>query len=303
MEKRPNDEIVFSELLKDPKRLFGLSYIYFLVIGLVLGIYFMLSFNVITRNVIMPVVNVDSAAAVTDIPMVRSSVVPPVDVLKASVPSKEAVAKGQSLFKANCVSCHGEAGLGDGPTAATLNPKPRNFHASVGWKNGRKISNMYKTLQEGIPGSAMASYSYMPPEDRFDLIQYVRTFASDFPTDSKQDLEQLEKTYHLSEGTVTPAQIPIRVAIQKIAAEHRNDTAKASERFAAAWTSDTPGARLLRHIVADPKRAAAGIALLEGRSGEEAMRAVAADPAAFGMHASAALLSPGEWNAAIGAAR
>jgi len=37
-------------------------------------------------------------------------------------------AAGKDLFvKTNCNSCHGLTGMGDGPVAAALDPKPRNY--------------------------------------------------------------------------------------------------------------------------------------------------------------------------------
>src|SRR4029078_5597917 len=37
------------------------------------------------------------------------------------------LAVGQKLFAANCVSCHGNSGKGDGVAAAGLTPHPTNF--------------------------------------------------------------------------------------------------------------------------------------------------------------------------------
>lgn len=36
-------------------------------------------------------------------------------------------AAGKDPFVANCASCHGESGKGDGPVGAALNPRPRDF--------------------------------------------------------------------------------------------------------------------------------------------------------------------------------
>jgi mono/diheme cytochrome c family protein len=52
---------------------------------------------------------------------------PPVDPATVMTANPKLLARGEVLFKQNCTSCHGDAGRGDGPAAATLNPKPRNF--------------------------------------------------------------------------------------------------------------------------------------------------------------------------------
>ena len=123
---------------------------------------------------------VDTIYVPKDLAFVKGSITPPVDVNKEVNPTPEMIAKGKTLFSTTCTSCHGPEGYGDGVAGATLNPKPRNFHELTGWKNGPKIASMYKTLQEGIPGSAMASFSILPPEDRFNTIHYLCTFLVDW---------------------------------------------------------------------------------------------------------------------------
>ena len=38
-----------------------------------------------------------------------------------------AAQKGQMLYSKLCWTCHGKNGKGDGPAAANLNPKPKDF--------------------------------------------------------------------------------------------------------------------------------------------------------------------------------
>ncbi len=93
------------------------------------------------------------------------------------VSNPEVVAKGQALFKTNCVLCHGEKGLGDGPAGQSLNPKPRNYSDGK-WKQGNSILAIFKTISKGVPGSSMAPYEgLLGEEDRWAVAQFVRSIA------------------------------------------------------------------------------------------------------------------------------
>lgn len=107
-------------------------------------------------------------------------------------PSEETVEKGKTLFMNDCVACHGANGEGDGPAAAALKPKPRDFHSPKGWINGRTASGIFKTLAHGIPGSAMPPFSTISVKDRLDIISYIRSFKG-FPKETKADIQLLTK--------------------------------------------------------------------------------------------------------------
>jgi cbb3-type cytochrome c oxidase subunit III len=53
-------------------------------------------------------------------------------------------AKGKEVFTANCASCHGPEGKGDGPAGAALNPKPADFS-----KSASDQATILKTITEG----------------------------------------------------------------------------------------------------------------------------------------------------------
>ena len=158
----------------------------------------------------------DSTGQTADLPMIKGTLSPPTEVMKYISSTPEMVEKGKSIFTMNCVSCHGEQGKGDGVAGASLNPKPRNFHDLNGWTNGPSITMMYKTLQEGITSRGMASYANLPPEDRLNLIMYIRSFLPDYPPVTQVQLDSIDVTYSLTKGVKMPNQIPVKLAMDKI---------------------------------------------------------------------------------------
>ena len=293
------DEIDFLELLKNPIRLFGLTYIYFLVVAGFLGTYYLWNMNDVSKNGIVPVVIKDSTQFVQDISMQRGALIPPVNVAEVGKTSKALVDKGANLFKANCASCHGDNGMGDGPSSATMTIKPRNFHSAEGWKNGRKISNIYKTLQEGIVQTGMQSFNYLPAEDRFAIIHFVRTFANDFPVDSLSELMDLEKTYNLSKGSQLPPRIPVRLAMLKIEEEAQGD----SDYVAGINTSlnaakhDDLGSVLAHRLCVNNTKIAAALYSFKDKNVDEFIRIVSIDPVTLGFKSEVTRLSREEWSA------
>jgi mono/diheme cytochrome c family protein len=282
MEKKPElkAEIDFKDLLRKPSKLFGYSYIYFIVILGGLGYLYVDNLTVIGKNSVSPVVLKDSSAFVQDIAMQSARVLPPVDVMKVSISSPELLQKGKELFKANCSSCHGDNGEGNGSASATLNPKPRNFHSLQGWTNGSKISHIYKTLQEGITKNGMASFSYLPPADRFALIHYVRSFATGHPVDTPQELQGLETAYQLSKGSNTPGQIPIQVAEKNVVAESSPSVTRIAELAASIKAgSGNSGEELFVRLAKD-KRKALTVLVQGAASGnvDQFIKVVSTDP-------------------------
>ena len=138
-----------------------------------------------------------------------------VDVAALIKPTPELIGKGQTIFAQQCVTCHGANGKGDGPAAAALNPKPRNFTQNEGWKNGRMISGVFKTLTDGIPGTPMPPFSGLAAADRFAVVHYVRSLMTNPPADEAGAVETLAKGL----GGPTKPRISIDAAMDKVSKE------------------------------------------------------------------------------------
>jgi mono/diheme cytochrome c family protein len=94
--------------------------------------------------------------------------------VSAAAPKKtpDLVAKGKVSYATNCSACHGDAGKGDGPAGAALDPKPRNL-VSGKFKNGAAANQVFDTLSKGIEGTTMVGYGHLPEDERWALTYYV----------------------------------------------------------------------------------------------------------------------------------
>jgi high-affinity iron transporter len=77
-----------------------------------------------------------------------------------------------ALYSAQCASCHGATGRGDGPAGRGLNPAPSNFHDADRMAQ-RSIYGLYSTITLGVDGTGMASFRHLGDEQRWALAFYV----------------------------------------------------------------------------------------------------------------------------------
>lgn len=244
----------YKEEVLGIKKFYAPSYIIAIVIIMAMGMYFLANIDTAYKNKLVPN-SYEALKTETDIQKKSGSVMPGADLAKVGFPNAALIEKGKELFKNNCASCHGETGMGDGAGAAALNPKPRNFHQKDGWKNGRQFTAMYRTLLEGIPNSGMNAYAFMPVEDRICIMHYVRTFADDFPPVTKEELTQADAMYSISKGTVTPANIPSALAVEKLIAEAQPTVDKVKNMAAAFGGDKDPGAAVFNANIVNAERA------------------------------------------------
>lgn len=214
------DEINFKEVFKDPKRWVGYSFILFFFVTFAISIVYLDQIDQFYRNA-TPHDEPDTTKLFKDVPLSLGRKVEGVPVELIKNPSPEMLSRGEEIYKTTCLTCHGENGKGDGIAGKGLNPPPRNFSNKEGWKNGRSIAQIYKTLQEGIPGTGMVSYSYLAPKEKIALFYVIKKFANDLPEVTDKDINDLELNYKITQTYELPPTIPISKAIEKIAKENQ----------------------------------------------------------------------------------
>lgn len=84
------------------------------------------------------------------------------------------LAQGRALYVARCASCHGDAGLGDGPGAKGLLPKPVAL-GDAALMADVTPALMYRIVSVGIQGTAMKSFADLTPAQRWNVVTYVNT--------------------------------------------------------------------------------------------------------------------------------
>lgn len=83
--------------------------------------------------------------------------------------------RASSLYKKNCMSCHGQNGYGDGEDGKGLEPSPTNFHDLERMRNVSPYG-AYNTITLGVNETGMAPHDYLSKEDRWSLAYYVSMF-------------------------------------------------------------------------------------------------------------------------------
>jgi len=88
----------------------------------------------------------------------------------------ETVERGRALFQANCAICHGPRGLGDGPQAFLLQPRPVNLQLHVPQHAQGEI---HYWISEGVAGTGMPAWKEtLTDTQRWEIVRFLQALAS-----------------------------------------------------------------------------------------------------------------------------
>jgi len=93
-------------------------------------------------------------------------------------------ATGEQHYKRYCLSCHGLDGKGDGELSYLLYPKPRDLTSglfkirSTPAGNPPTDTDLFTTIERGMPGTAMPSFNFLDPDELKDIVSYIKDLGN-----------------------------------------------------------------------------------------------------------------------------
>ncbi len=105
---------------------------------------------------------------------------------RATPPDAAAASRGRKVFDRYCISCHGVAGDGRGPTADFVDPRPRVLTSGVfkfrSTPSGElpTDADILKTVTNGLHLTFMPRWEPLTSHERHDVVQYVKALSPRF---------------------------------------------------------------------------------------------------------------------------
>jgi mono/diheme cytochrome c family protein len=90
--------------------------------------------------------------------------------------SAESAGRGHATFLKRCIGCHGRLGDGKGPSAPEMLPRPRNL-TNTHFLKGADDSRLFESITFGIVGTGMPPWDYLTEDQRWDLVNFVRSIS------------------------------------------------------------------------------------------------------------------------------
>jgi len=103
--------------------------------------------------------------------------------MKEKVVARRAQLDGKGIYKDRCEVCHGEEGLGDGPAADMLYPRPRDFSLGLfKYKTSPgslppKDADLFSIIKNGLPGTGMPGWKTLLTDKQIEsLVPVIKSF-------------------------------------------------------------------------------------------------------------------------------
>ena len=158
----------------------------FLVLGVLLGIMLLFSYDIIKIDWVS-FMEIQPAYKPMEnplpppghsIPIEGPIAIPGMGAPDNPTPADEnSITRGKELFAINCQMCHGVTGQGNGPIAPFLvNFKPANLTSAV--VQSKSDGSIFLTISNGLEGRMPAWNENLTVSERWDVVNFVRTLQA-----------------------------------------------------------------------------------------------------------------------------
>ena len=104
----------------------------------------------------------------------------------------QAQPRGKNVYDAHCVECHGASGRGDGPSAAYLTPRPRDFTSgkykirSTETGSAPTDDDLIQSVRQGLYATAMPAWARILADGEIqEVVEYLKTLSPQFAQPSR----------------------------------------------------------------------------------------------------------------------
>ena len=121
-----------------------------------------------------------SPEEIEEISHIRVTPRDPIHVVRPGHGFRRDLDAGRELYAANCASCHGLTGRGDGmdkPLDEQGKPLSVRDLTSGEFRGGTNLEEVFKRIRCGVPGTPMSAAVALSDEEVWQLVYYVRFLA------------------------------------------------------------------------------------------------------------------------------
>jgi mono/diheme cytochrome c family protein len=165
-------------------RLFRQLFWVFAVLGLLLGVTLLFTYDIIkiewisfmeiqpSRRQMEDPLPVPARSIPIEGPVSIPGMPPPENPVEADEAS---IARGDELYAIHCQMCHGQTAEGNGPIAPFLANRPANLTSPV--VQAKSDGSLFLTITNGVEGKMPPLNENLLVSDRWDLVNFIRTLT------------------------------------------------------------------------------------------------------------------------------
>ena len=165
-------------------RLFRQLFWVFAVLGLLLGVTLLFTYDIIkiewisfmeiqpSRRQMEDPLPVPARSIPIEGPVSIPGMPPPENPVEADEAS---IARGDELYAIHCRMCHGQTAEGNGPIAPFLANRPANLTSPV--VQAKSDGSLFLTITNGVEGKMPPLNENLLVSDRWDLVNFIRTLT------------------------------------------------------------------------------------------------------------------------------